>query len=99
MNRSIDDHIERDTIARMSGNGRAGWTYSAKLDARGLRCPLPVLQARKHMLALEDGQRLLVEATDPMAAIDFPHFCSEAVHRLVATETDGSILRFLIERA
>jgi TusA-related sulfurtransferase len=34
-----------------------------------------------------------------MAAIDFPHFCSEAGHRLVATETDGSILRFLIERA
>jgi len=83
----------------MSGNRRAGWTYAAALDARGLRCPLPVLQARKRILALEDGQRLLVEATDPMAAIDFPHFCTEAGHRLVAAETDGPILRFLIEKA
>jgi tRNA 2-thiouridine synthesizing protein A len=51
------------------------------------------------MFALEDGQRLLVEATDPMAAIDFPHFCSEAGYRLVAMETDGPVLCFLIEKA
>jgi tRNA 2-thiouridine synthesizing protein A len=83
----------------MSENGRAEWTYSAVLDARGLRCPLPVLRARKRMLALAGGQRLLVEATDPMAAIDFPHFCRETGHRLVAAETDGPVLWFLIEKA
>jgi tRNA 2-thiouridine synthesizing protein A len=44
------------------------------------------------------GQRLLVEATDPMSAIDFPHYCSESGHRLVASGTTGPILRFLIER-
>jgi len=96
---SIDGQFGRDTITRMSGNRRAGWTHAAALDARGLRCPLPVLQARKRMLALADGQRLLVEATDPMAAIDFPHFCNEAGYRLVAAETDGPVLRFLIEKA
>lgn len=75
------------------------WSHSALLDARGLRCPLPVLQARKHLMALEDGQRLVVVATDPMAAIDFPNFCRETGHRLVATANDGSVLRFLIEKA
>lgn len=83
----------------MNANTSADWNHSAALDARGLRCPLPVLRARKCLTALETGQRLLVEATDPMAAVDFPHFCSEAGHRLVATATDGSILRFLIEKA
>jgi tRNA 2-thiouridine synthesizing protein A len=78
---------------------RTDWTCAAALDARGLRCPLPVLRARKALLGLAGGQRLLVEATDPMAAIDFPHFCKEAGHRLVAAETEGAILRFLIEKA
>jgi len=76
----------------------AAWSCAATLDARGLRCPLPVLRARKLLLALKDGQRLLVEATDPMAAIDFPHFCSESGHRLVSTKRDGATLCFLIEK-
>jgi len=76
-----------------------GWSHSEFLDTRGLRCPLPVLQARKRLMALAAGQRLLVQATDPMAAIDFPNFCREAGHRLVASATDGPVLRFLIEKA
>lgn len=74
------------------------WTYAAELDARGLRCPLPVLKARKALGALAAGERLLVEATDPMAAIDFPHFCSESGHRLIASDKNGARLRFLIEK-
>ena len=75
------------------------WRYDLRVDARGLACPLPVLKARKALLRLAPGQRLLVEATDKMAAIDVPHFCSESGHCLVASETSGGTLRFLIERA
>ena len=82
----------------MGKSTAADWTYVEALDARGLRCPLPVLKARKRLLALRTGERLLVEATDPMAAIDFPHFCAESGHRLVATEESGARLRFLIEK-
>jgi tRNA 2-thiouridine synthesizing protein A len=82
----------------MSNDDGADWSHMAALDARGLRCPLPVLRARKLLLALKDGQRLLVEASDPMAAIDFPHFCAETGHRLVATKSDGTVLCFLIEK-
>lgn len=74
------------------------WAHAAAIDTRGLQCPLPVLKARKALLALEPGECLLVEATDPMAAVDFPHFCSESGHRLVNTGTDGPTLLFLIER-
>jgi tRNA 2-thiouridine synthesizing protein A len=44
------------------------------------------------------GKRLLVETTDPVAAIDMPNFCREAGHRLIASDTTASPLRFLIER-
>jgi tRNA 2-thiouridine synthesizing protein A len=74
------------------------WRHDARVDARGLACPLPVLKARKALLRLAPGQRLLVDATDKMAAIDVPHFCGEAGHRLVATERGGEVLSFLIER-
>lgn len=75
------------------------WAYDAKIDALGSRCPIPVLKARKALNALRTGERLVVEASDPMAAIDFPHYCSESGHRLIATETDQETFRFLIEKA
>jgi len=74
------------------------WSHDATVDARGLACPLPVLKARKALLGMNPGERLLIEATDPMAAIDLPHFCNEVGHRLAASETRGEVLRFVIER-
>jgi tRNA 2-thiouridine synthesizing protein A len=73
-------------------------TATRTLDATGLKCPLPALKARKALLAMAEGERLIVIATDPMAPIDIPHFCAEAGHRLIAaTQQDGSY-SFLIER-
>ena len=74
------------------------WDCDRHLDARGLACPLPVLKARKALLELPAGGRLLVEADDPLAAIDLPHFCTEAGHRLLASERRGADWRFLIAR-
>jgi tRNA 2-thiouridine synthesizing protein A len=75
------------------------WRHDRALDARGLNCPLPVLKARKALAGMAAGTRLLVEATDPLAAIDFPNFCREAGHRLLAADRGERLLRFLIEKA
>jgi tRNA 2-thiouridine synthesizing protein A len=69
-----------------------------ELDTCGLLCPLPVLRARKRLMALPPGARLAVLADDPAAAVDLPHFCAEAGHRLLAQSADGKVRRFLIER-
>jgi tRNA 2-thiouridine synthesizing protein A len=74
------------------------WSCDAALDARGLICPLPVLKARKVLLGLPAGARLMVEATDPLARIDIPNFCRESGHALIATCEVEGVLRFLIER-
>jgi tRNA 2-thiouridine synthesizing protein A len=68
------------------------------LDLSGLLCPLPVLKARKRLLAMKTGEILVVTATDPMAAIDIPHFCLEQGHALLAQETDGKALAFRIRK-
>ncbi len=66
------------------------------LDCQGLLCPLPVLRARKRLLTMRPGQVLSVTATDPMAAIDMPHFCDQAGHILLSATQSGGIGTYLI---
>ncbi|MCR9222151.1 MAG: sulfurtransferase TusA family protein [Alphaproteobacteria bacterium] len=60
------------------------------LDATGLKCPLPVLKARKLVKGLAPGAVLRVEATDPGAPADFEAFCAAQNCALLETsEADG----------
>lgn len=67
-------------------------------DLRGLKCPLPVMKTRRRLQDMAPGERLLIETTDPLAAIDIPNFCREDGHRLVETTEANGVRRFLIER-
>ena len=69
------------------------------IDVRGLKCPLPVLKTERRMRDFSSGTRFVVLATDPLAAIDLPHFCGEKGHLLLASGRDGGVLRFEIEKA
>ncbi|WP_341365977.1 sulfurtransferase TusA family protein [Yoonia sp. BS5-3] len=73
-------------------------TKTHHLDAKGLLCPLPVLKARKRLRSLAPGDVLEVEADDPAAIIDIPHFCSEAGHDLVSTEDRGAVQVYMIRK-
>lgn len=68
-------------------------------DFRGLRCPLPVLKARKLMSALAPGDKLVLECTDPMTAIDIPHFAQQEGHVLEQQERRGGIYVYAITKA
>ncbi|EFO32684.1 sulfurtransferase TusA [Roseibium sp. TrichSKD4] len=68
------------------------------LDLKGLKCPLPVLKTRKALTTLQPGDRLEVLTTDPMAAIDIPHFCNEAGHHLIESSTSDTEGTFLLEK-
>jgi tRNA 2-thiouridine synthesizing protein A len=41
---------------------------------------------------------LRVLATDPAAAIDFPHYCSESGNELVSHSESGEVLIFVIRK-
>ncbi|WP_116081957.1 sulfurtransferase TusA family protein [Tropicimonas sp. IMCC34011] len=57
-----------------------------EVDALGLLCPLPVLRARKRLMALPEGALLRILTDDPAALIDMPHFCAESGHALLGAE-------------
>lgn len=69
-----------------------------ELDALGLLCPLPVLKARKRLLALDPGEVLILHTDDPAAVVDVPHFCTEAGHRLEACEEAGAAIVWTIRK-
>ena len=70
----------------------------ATLDARGLKCPLPVLKMEKRLGELSTGARLTVLATDPIARIDIPLYCTQNGHACT-TSSEGDVLRFTIVKA
>ena len=75
-------------------------TANAELDATGLKCPMPVLRARRALKPLAVGETLLLLADDPATAKDIPAFCATTGHLLVKRETrDGGVLAFVIRKA
>jgi tRNA 2-thiouridine synthesizing protein A len=75
------------------------WFLTSEIiDARGLKCPLPVLKLEKRLGTLEPGTDLTILATDPMAKIDIPLYCRQNGYDCVLS-TDGPTLRFDITKA
>ena len=70
-------------------------TEPETLDARGLKCPLPVLKMEKRLAQLPAGTSLIVLATDPMAKVDIPLHCRQNGHACTVT-TEGEVLRLAI---
>lgn len=50
------------------------------LDARGLSCPLPLIEARRALAAMAPGEVLVVLATDPEAPIDLAALAADEGH-------------------
>lgn len=68
------------------------------LDVTGLKCPLPILKAKKALALLQTGDRLTVLATDPGAPGDFAAFCRQTGHVLALSETlENNIYRLVLQ--
>lgn len=60
------------------------------LDVTGLKCPLPILRAKKALAQLQTDDVLTVLATDAGAPDDFAAFCRQTGHQLLqSSEQDG----------
>jgi len=68
------------------------------LDASGLKCPLPVLRARKALIAMKPGDLLELVTTDAMSVVDIPVFCAQAGHRILREDRQDRGFVFVIER-
>jgi tRNA 2-thiouridine synthesizing protein A len=68
------------------------------LNLRGLKCPLPALRTRKALGAMQPGDILLVECTDPLAGIDIPNLLNQTGDTLEQARKDKKLLTFRIRK-
>lgn len=69
------------------------------LDARDLRCPLPVLRAHKALRAMRPGQVLDLWANDPASLEDVRRFCAQGTADLLTQrEEAGGVYRHWLRR-
>jgi TusA-related sulfurtransferase len=54
-----------------------------EIDTKGLKCPLPILRAKKALSDMTSGDVLKVVATDPGSMRDFQAFARQTGNELV----------------
>lgn len=63
---------------------------AAEVDARGLACPMPVIELAAAVRAADVGARVRLVATDPTTKVDVPVWCRMQGQQLDdAAENDG----------
>lgn len=68
------------------------------LDYRGLKCPLPVLKARRALKSVEMGAIVTIAADDPASPLDMAHFCQSEGHQLEQKTGEGECFIYLITK-
>ena len=69
------------------------------LDLTGLKCPLPVLKARRQIGQMTVGAVLVVLVDDPAAPLDFDHFCHTSGHQLLEIKEIDGVFRVRIAKS
>lgn len=76
--------------------------FDKELDARGLKCPLPILRTKKALVELHSGQVLRILATDPGAVQDFAAFSRQTGNELLGSREQsgeqGAEFEFFMRR-
>ena len=69
----------------------------ALVDARGERCPLPVIRLARAVQDEPDLRAVTVLATDPAAAHDIPAWCRMRGHRFAGARDEGDHTAYVVE--
>lgn len=76
--------------------------YDKFVDAKGLKCPQPLLLVKQGIKAITTNQILMLEATDPHTDLDLEVWCERFGHIIIKQhvdmDTDMDIFRFWIKK-
>jgi tRNA 2-thiouridine synthesizing protein A len=73
-------------------------TPDKTLDARGLKCPMPVVKTSQEVKSIPVGGTLLVMATDPGSMADIQAWTKSTGNELVKMEKVDKEFHFIIRR-
>lgn len=68
------------------------------VDAKGLKCPEPVMMLHAAIRKAPAGAQLRLLATDPSTERDVANFCRFLDHTLIATEHGDEQFSYLIQK-
>ena len=71
---------------------------AAEVDARGLSCPMPVIELARAIQTIDVGDAIELLATDPAAKVDVPVWCRMQRQRLRSQQDVDGVWRFVVER-
>ena len=74
-------------------------TADVELNLTGMKCPLPVLKARRQINQMAPRSVLKVTADDPAAPLDWEHFCHTRGHDLLSSTEQAGIFTFHITKS
>lgn len=72
--------------------------FQLEVDASGLKCPLPILRAKKALSQIESGQVLKVLTTDTHAVTDFQAFARQTGNTLIKQEESNGVTEHFLQR-
>ena len=73
-------------------------TTVTQLDARGLKCPMPIVKTAQAIKTITPGELLEVLATDPGAVADFAAWSRSTGNELVENSIQDGVYRFVLRR-
>jgi tRNA 2-thiouridine synthesizing protein A len=68
------------------------------LDARGLKCPMPIVKTAQAVKTVASGELLEVLTTDPGAVADFAAWSRSTGNTLIEQSVVDGVYRFVLRR-
>ena len=82
---------------QVDGQGMNEQKY-VEVDACDLRCPMPLLKAKRALNAMSPGEVLRVTATDSGSQRDFRVFAEQSGHALLSSDESEGIYTYLLRK-
>lgn len=72
---------------------------AAVIDARSLRCPMPLLKAKIALKSMNDGENLYLVTNDVNAGTDLGHFCTKNGHQMTSWQDNAEFCAIITKNA
>jgi tRNA 2-thiouridine synthesizing protein A len=74
------------------------YTVDLTIDAKGQKCPMPVLLTSRGIKKIESGQIMVVEATDSGSRSDIPAWAKDTGNELLDQSAEDGVFRYVIRK-